>query len=94
LQELVTRQNYSGRLFYTVDLNELVNFADVLILAVGTPPTKDGTADLSAIYDVSLLIGNQMKSDKTVIIKSCKAIVDVESFSSFESRVFARRLSC
>lgn len=70
LQELVTRQNYSGRLFYTVDLNELVNFADVLILAVGTPPTKDGTADLSAIYDVSLLIGNQMKSDKTVIIKS------------------------
>jgi len=70
LQELVNRQNYSGRMSYTSNPDELVNFADVLIVAVGTPPAKDGTADLSAIYDVSLLIGNQMKSDKTVIIKS------------------------
>src|ERR1700753_2615167 len=40
------------RLHYTTDLAEAVAHARLLFVAVGTPPTYSGDADLSAVYAV------------------------------------------
>ena len=44
LEELMVRQVAAGRLSFSHDLNELTNFADVLVLAVGTPTLPSGDA--------------------------------------------------
>ena len=50
LEELL-RQN-ADRLTYTLDVAEAVADADFLYVAVGTPPTYSGDADLSAVWTV------------------------------------------
>lgn len=70
LKELLEKQLRSGRLSFSSDLGYLINFADVLILSVGTPSLDDGTADLSAIEAVAKFIGENTNSDKIVVVKS------------------------
>ena len=50
LGELLERN--SERLSYTLDVAEAVDGADFLYVAVGTPPTYSGDADLSAVWTV------------------------------------------
>ena len=50
LQELLERN--SARLTFTTDVGEAVDDADVVYIAVGTPPTYSGDADLSAVWTV------------------------------------------
>ena len=49
--EDVLRRN-ADRLTYTLDVGEAVSDADFLYIAVGTPPTYSGDADLSAVWTV------------------------------------------
>jgi UDPglucose 6-dehydrogenase len=50
LEELLARN--AGRLTFTLDVAEAVRDADFLYVAVGTPPTYSGDADLSAVWTV------------------------------------------
>ena len=50
LDELLRRN--AERLTYTLDVAEAVRDADFLYVAVGTPPTYSGDADLSAVWTV------------------------------------------
>ncbi len=50
LGELLERNR--ERLSYTLDVSEAVAGADFLYVAVGTPPTYSGDADLSAVWTV------------------------------------------
>ena len=50
LEELVRRN--AERLTYTLDVAEAVRDAEFLYVAVGTPPTYSGDADLSAVWTV------------------------------------------
>ena len=50
LEELLRRN--AERLTYTLDVAEAVQDADFLYIAVGTPPTYSGDADLSAVWTV------------------------------------------
>ena len=50
LEELLERNR--ERLTFTTDVGEAVEGADVVYIAVGTPPTYSGDADLSAVWTV------------------------------------------
>jgi UDPglucose 6-dehydrogenase len=50
LEELLARN--AERLRFTTDVAEAVEAADVVYIAVGTPPTYSGDADLSAVWTV------------------------------------------
>ncbi len=50
LEELLQRN--ADRLTYTLDVGEAVSGADFLYVAVGTPPTYSGDADLSSVWTV------------------------------------------
>src|SRR5260370_30439107 len=49
LQELVHRNHRDGRLFFTTDLAKGIGAAQLIFLAVRTPPARDGSADLSTV---------------------------------------------
>src|SRR6476661_5335081 len=50
LEELVAK--HRGRLHFSTDLGEALERARLLFVAVGTPPTYSGDADLSAVHSV------------------------------------------
>jgi UDPglucose 6-dehydrogenase len=59
-----------GRLHFTTDLAEGVQHADILFLALPTPPGEDGSADLSYVLGVARQLGPMLKSYKIIIDKS------------------------
>lgn len=70
LAEIVSRNNKAGRLQFTTDLVDAVRKSRLVVIAVGTPPAPDGSADLSAILQVARTIGKAMDGYRIVVMKS------------------------
>ena len=70
LKELIARGVERDRLRFSTDLAEAVDRSLVIFLAVGTPESPDGSADLSAIERVATQIAGCMKEYKIIAIKS------------------------
>ncbi len=70
LEELVERNARVGRLRFTTDTNEAVAAAEIVFLAVGTPPTASGAADLTALWSVVSSIAPHLAEGVIVITKS------------------------
>ena len=70
LSELVRRNIEADRLHFSTDLAKAVDSAQLIYLAVGTPPTEDGSADLSALWTVLEQIAPHLLEDAVVVIKS------------------------
>ena len=67
----IVKENYdSGRLLFSTDIKEAVEFANIQFIAVGTPPDEDGSADLQYVVSVANSIGEYMNGDQIVIDKS------------------------
>lgn len=70
LEELVKRNVSHGRLSFTTDMAHTVKNADIIFIAVGTPPGEDGSADLKYVISAAQEIGRHMNGYKVVINKS------------------------
>ncbi|HEY8831945.1 MAG TPA: UDP-glucose/GDP-mannose dehydrogenase family protein [Gemmatimonadaceae bacterium] len=70
LEPLVERNQKEQRLSFTTDLPEAIGAADVIFIAVGTPPGEDGAADLKYVLQVAELIGKHMTREIVVVTKS------------------------
>ena len=70
LQELVQRNRREGRLHFTTDLPAGVASAAVIFIAVGTPQSADGSADLSTVWAVTDALAAALTGPKIVVIKS------------------------
>ena len=70
LKEIVANNIAAGRLRFTTDIAESVAWGDVQVIAVGTPPGEDGSADLQYVVAAARNIGRHMTSPKIVIDKS------------------------
>jgi UDPglucose 6-dehydrogenase len=70
LQEIVVRNQQSGRLSFTTDLAIALPGAAVVFIAVGTPPGEDGSADLQYVLQVAQQIGALMQDYLVVVTKS------------------------
>jgi UDPglucose 6-dehydrogenase len=70
LQELVTRNSREGRLSFTTNLPQGIAPAQLVFIAVGTPQSKDGSADLSTVWAVADDIAEHANGPKVVVIKS------------------------
>src|SRR4051812_38559937 len=66
LSELVVRNLEAERLFFTTDLPEAVKKAKLVFLAVVTPPSDDGSADLSALWKVIDAVAPHLRADAIV----------------------------
>ncbi|MBW3654481.1 MAG: nucleotide sugar dehydrogenase, partial [Gemmatimonadetes bacterium] len=73
LEPLVERNLREGRLRFTTEVGAAVAGAEVVFIAVGTPPGEDGSADLQHVLSVAETIGRNMgegPAEKIVITKS------------------------
>jgi UDPglucose 6-dehydrogenase len=70
LEELVAKNKKEERLSFTSEIEDAVKESDIIFIAVGTPPKKDGEADLSSVEKVSTIIANVMNKYKLVVGKS------------------------
>jgi UDPglucose 6-dehydrogenase len=70
LQELVQRNRREGRLVFTTDLAAGIAPAQLIFIAVGTPQSHDGSADLSTLWSVTDALAAHINGPKIVIVKS------------------------
>lgn len=70
LERLVVENQKSGKLVFTIDAKQGVNFGELQFIAVGTPPDEDGSADLRYVLKVAQTIATHMESPKIVVGKS------------------------
>ncbi|HEX9562389.1 MAG TPA: 2-dehydropantoate 2-reductase N-terminal domain-containing protein, partial [Gemmatimonadaceae bacterium] len=70
LEALVERNQQQERLSFTTDVAAAIGRADVVFIAVGTPPDEDGSADLRHVLEVAELIGRHMRREIVVVTKS------------------------
>ncbi len=70
LDVLFHRNIKAGRLTFTTDLKEAQKNAEIIFLALPTPPGEDGSADLSYILGVASELGDMITDYKVIIDKS------------------------
>jgi len=70
LTEMVRRNREAGRLLFTTDAKQGVDFGRIQFIAVGTPPDEDGSADLQYVLAVARSIAEHMTEFKIVVDKS------------------------
>ena len=70
LESLVERNQQPGRLSFTTDVAAAIASAEVVFIAVGTPPDEDGSADLRHVLAVAEQIGRHMTRELVVVTKS------------------------
>ncbi|HVZ77080.1 MAG TPA: nucleotide sugar dehydrogenase, partial [Gemmatimonadaceae bacterium] len=70
LDAYVERNQRDGRLQFTTDVGAAIASAEVVFIAVGTPPDEDGSADLRHVLAVAGQIGTHMRREMVVVTKS------------------------
>ncbi len=70
LDALIKRSAEAGRLRFTTNAQEGVDHGLFQLIAVGTPPDEDGSADLRYVLAVARTIGDHMTDYKVVVTKS------------------------
>lgn len=68
LEELMVKNR--TRLTYTTDYTSAYQYADVIFIGVGTPEKKDGSANLSYVYQVASQIAETVEHDCVIAVKS------------------------
>ncbi|NDI36058.1 UDP-glucose dehydrogenase family protein [Chengkuizengella sediminis] len=62
--------SFNRNISFSEDIVDAIEKAEIILIAVGTPPLPDGEADLQYVNDVILIIANTIYSHKTIITKS------------------------
>ncbi len=70
LDQMVARNAAAGRLLFSTSYDEALQHAEVVFLAVGTPPDEDGSADLTHILAAARSIGQRIEAPVVVVDKS------------------------
>src|SRR4051794_38638867 len=87
--ELVIERN-AERMSFTLDVHEAVDGADFLYIAVGTPPTESGDADLRAVFAVVDELPPDIPGRPVVVMKST---VPVGTGANVRNRLDSRGLT-
>lgn len=93
LDDLVERNLAEGRLRFTTDVGGAVTDADVIFIAVGTPPGEDGSADLQHVLAVAETIGRHLGPEGPEPIVVTKSTVPVGTAAKVKATIarYARR---
>ena len=70
LEELVRRNIREERLAFTTQLDEGIRKARIIFIAVGTPQSENGSADLRTVFAVAKSLANVIETPKIVVVKS------------------------
>jgi UDPglucose 6-dehydrogenase len=91
LDAMVQRNFDAGRLSFTTDAKEGVDHGQFQLIAVGTPPDEDGSADLRYVLAVARTIGQHMTEYKVVITKSTVPVGTADKVQAEVAKALADR---
>ncbi|HVL76500.1 MAG TPA: UDP-glucose/GDP-mannose dehydrogenase family protein [Noviherbaspirillum sp.] len=92
LSEIVRRNQQNGRLRFSTDVAAAVGHGDIQIIAVGTPPDEDGSADLKYVLAAARNIGRHMSGFKVIVDKSTVPVGTAEKVrQEVQAQLDARR---
>ncbi|MDR2888131.1 MAG: UDP-glucose/GDP-mannose dehydrogenase family protein [Bacteroidales bacterium] len=91
LEEIVHRNVKKNRLKFSACLEEAIDGAEVVFIAVGTPPEEDGGADLTHVLKVARDCGRYMQSYLLVVTKSTVPVGTSEKVRSAIMEEIANR---
>ena len=70
LETLVKDSQKRDDLHFTTDIKEALDKTNIIFIAVGTPMSEDGSANLSYIFSAASDIANNISKDSLVVVKS------------------------
>src|SRR5881394_497162 len=70
LESIVKSNAASGRLAFTTDAQKSARYGRIQMIAVGTPPGEDGSADLQYVLAAARTIAKHMDGDRVIVDKS------------------------
>ena len=70
LETIIKNNKSKGKLNFSTDINKAIKNSQIIFIAVGTPMSKNGDSDLSAIENVAKTIGANLNSYKVICTKS------------------------
>ena len=70
LSDYLTKNVSTGRLSFEDDVERGMSSADIVFIAVGTPPDQNGDCDLSAVWDVVNVFDRNLMARKLLVVKS------------------------
>lgn len=70
LETIIKNNKSKGKLNFSTDINKAIKNSQIIFIAVGTPMSKNGDSDLSAIENVAKIIGANLNSYKVICTKS------------------------
>ena len=91
LERLVANNAAGGRLRFTTDTQQGVGHGEALFIAVGTPPDKDGSADLRHVLAVAEDIGRYLEGPKVIVTKSTVPVGTADRVREKIAEVLASR---
>ena len=91
LDALILRNRQSGRLVFTTDVAQGVGHGLFQLIAVGTPPGEDGSADLTHVLSVARSIGERLERYAVVITKSTVPVGTADKVREQVTRALVNR---
>ena len=91
LQEIVRTNEAEGRLAFTTDPRAATHHGEIQVIAVGTPPGEDGSADLQYVLGAARAIGAHMESPRIVVNKSTVPVGTADRVREAITETLARR---
>jgi UDPglucose 6-dehydrogenase len=88
LEKLFIRNLKEERLKFTTDLEKGIEEAEIIFLALPTPPGEDGSADLKYILGVSDHLGKILKDYKVIVDKSTVPVGTAEKVRAAVAKNF------
>lgn len=85
----IIQRNVNQRLFFSDNFQQALDFADVMFIAVGTPPHEDGSADLQHVVSLAKQLGQHITARKIIVTKSTVPVGTAEKVK----QVIAQQLS-
>ncbi|WP_027389174.1 UDP-glucose dehydrogenase family protein [Chrysiogenes arsenatis] len=91
LEAMVARNYEEERLIFTTDIRDAVENSLVLFIAVGTPSSEDGSADLQYVLRVASAIGEHMNGYKIIVDKSTVPVGTADKVRQAIGQALAKR---
>jgi UDPglucose 6-dehydrogenase len=91
LQDIVRSNVAAGRLSFTTDAAEAARYATLQMIAVGTPPGEDGSADLQYVLAAARGIARDMDGPRVVVDKSTVPVGTADKVRAAIAEVLAQR---
>ena len=91
LEAVVRRNREAGRLRFSTDVAASVAHGVLQLVAVGTPPGEDGSADLQHVLEAARAVGRHMEEYRVIVNKSTVPVGTADKVSAVITKVLSDR---